>query len=244
MAAGIIDGYCVGEPWNSEAIVQGVGTTLITSHELMGLAPEKVFAVCESWANENPVNYRAILGAILETSKWLETPNAAQEAASTMSTHTYLDLPAKRITPALTGSLRQTAGDILQDMPDFNVFYRYAANFPWRSHASWFITQMYRWGQINEPINITKAIQKAYKPEIFREVAAKGEHTSPTVDMKNEGDKLYPWVLNDATSPIALGPNQSIDSRVFDASNPIGYIEGFQCHSLRLSLSKLIEKNL
>ncbi len=243
MRAGIIDGYCVGEPWNSEAIVQGVGTTLVTSHELMGLAPEKVLGVCQSWADDNPNSYSAILSALLETSKTLENKSALEEAASIMSVNAYVGLPAKRILPALTGTRRQTAGDIIQNMPDFNVFYRYGANYPWRSHASWFLTQMYRWGQVNKAVNFKDVIEKAYRPDIFREVAKRGEHIYPTIDMKNEGDQIHPWVLSDASSPIALGPNQSIDNRIFRHAHPIAYLEGFQIHNLRLSLSELAQKN-
>lgn len=243
MKAGIIDGYCVGEPWNSEAVVQGVGTTLITSHELMGLAPEKVLSVCQSWADDNPKTYRAIIAALLETSRGLETKNSLEEAASIMSLSGYVGLPAKRIVSALTGSRRQTAGGIIQDMPDFNVFYRYAANFPWRSHASWFMTQMYRWGQVKTPANFKQVIESAYRPDIFREVAKAEGHIYPTIDMKSEGDKTHPWILDEASSPIALGPNPSIDNRVYMSSDPIVYIEGFQRHSLRLSLTELIEIN-
>lgn len=243
MKAGIIDGYCVGEPWNSEAVDQGVGTTLITSHELMGLAPEKVLGVCQSWADDYPKTYRAILSAVLETSRWLENRNSLEEAASVMSLTRYVGLPAKRIVSALTGARRQTAGDIIQDMPDFNVFYRYAANFPWRSHASWFMTQMYRWGQVSSPCNFQEVIEQAYRSDIFREVAKTGGHIFPAIDMKNEGDKIYPWVLIDASSPIALGANQSIDNRVFRHSDPIAYMEGFQRHSLRLPLSELAQVN-
>ena len=243
MRAGIIDGYCVGEPWNSEAIVNGVGTTLVTSHELMGLTPEKVLGVSQSWADENPNSHRAILSAVLESCQALEKRNALEEAASAMSVNAYIGLPGKRILPALTGARRQTAGDIICDMPDFNVFYRYGANFPWRSHASWFITQMYRWGQISKPVNFKEVIEKAYRPDIFREVAEGGGHIYPLIDMKNEGDQTHPWILSDASSPIALGPNQSIDGRVFKHAQPIAYMEGFQRHSLRLPLSDLIEAN-
>ena len=243
MQAGIIDGYCVGEPWNSEAVEAGVGTTLITSHELMGLAPEKVFAVCQSWADENPNIYRAVLGAILETSKWLSSQNAMEETASTLSGHAYIGVPAKRILPALCGTRRQTAGDIVLNMPDFNVFYRYAANFPWRSHASWFLTQMYRWGQVAGPVNFTEVIEQAYRPDIFREVAAKGNHVFPTIDYKNEGNQVHPWALPGSTSAIAMAPNQFIDGRVFRYTDPIAYVEGFELHSLRVPLPELNEVN-
>jgi len=244
MKAGIIDGYCVGEPWNSEAVVQNAGTTLITSHELMGLASEKVLGVCRSWAQAHPNTYRAILSAILDACRWLEAPDALEEAAAVMSVSAYVGLPAKRIRPALTGERLQTAGDIIQDMPDFNVFYRYAANFPWRSHAAWFITQMYRWGQVNEAVNFNEIAEMAYSSDVFREVAEAGGHVCPMIDMKNEGDEIHPWILAQASSPIALGPNRFVDRRVFKHTDPIAYLEGFERHSLRLPLSDLAEKNL
>lgn len=243
MKAGIIDGYCVGEPWNSEAIVEGVGTTLVTSHELMGLAPEKVLGVCQSWSDKNPNTYRAILSAILETSQRLDSDNSLAETASIMSVSAYIGLPAKRILSALTGARRQTSGDVIQDMPDFSVFYRYAANFPWRSHAIWFMTQMYRWGQVKRALSFKQVAERAYRPDIFREVAKAGGHIFPMIDMKNEGNQIHPWVLTDASSPIALGPNKSIDDRIFKPADPIAYIEGFQHHSLRLTLSELAQKN-
>lgn len=243
MKAGIIDGYCVGEPWNSEAIAEGVGKTLITSHEMMGLAPEKVYGVAQSWADENPNTYRAALSAILETSKWLSSPVAIEETASCIAAHNYLGVPAKRIVPALIGENRQTAGDIVLSMPDFNVFYRYSANFPWRSHAIWFITQMYRWGQIKTPVNIKGIVEKAYRPDIFRQVAEEGGHIYPLIDYKSEGDHLYPWVMDEASAPFALGPNKFIDGRIFRPDDPIAYIEGFERHSLRLPLSTLAEIN-
>jgi len=239
MQSGIIDGYCVGEPWNSEAVEAGVGTTLITSHELMGLAPEKVFAVCQSWADENPNSYRACLGAVLETSKWLTSQKAMEETASVLSGHAYIGVPAGRILPALCGTRRQTAGNIVLNMPDFNVFYRYAANFPWRSHASWFLTQMYRWGQVKHPVKFTDIIEQAYRPDIFRDVAREGDHIFPTIDYKNEGDHMHPWALPESNRPLVIAPGQFIDGRVFRYKDPIAYLEGFERHSLRLPMSEL-----
>jgi len=223
--------------------------SLITSHE------ERSAFLTErnTVLTQQRSDFEAELQALLETGcndpslssnvtyQWRDC--LVEEAASVMSLTRYVGLPAKRIVSALTGSRRQTAGDIIQDMPDFNVFYRYAANFPWRSHASWFITQMYRWGQVKTPINFQQVIEKAYRPDIFRDVANLGGHIYPMIDTKIEGDQIHPWVLSDASSPIALGPNQSIDCRVFRYSDPIAYIEGFQRHCLRLSLSKLAEQN-
>ena len=244
METGIIDGYCVGEPWNSEATERGVGTTLITSQELMGLAPEKVLGVRLSWAAANPETHKRLIGALIETSKWLSADGqAAEETASVLSHHAYIGVPAKRILPSLTGKGRQTAGAIIQDIPDFNVFYRYAANFPWRSHAAWFVSQMYRWGQLKTPNKISDILELAYRPDIFREVVAGTDHVCPRIDFKTEGDQVHPWVLEQASKPIAFGPNKFIDNRIFHPKDPIAYLEAFEKHSLRVALSELSDVN-
>lgn len=241
MKAGIIDGYCVGEPWNSEAIEQGVGTTLITSQELMGLAPEKVLGVRQSWAAENPKIHEALIAAIVETSEWLSSDIAAEETAAVLSRHAYVGVPAKRILPSLTGKRRQTAGSITQDIKDFNVFYRYAANFPWRSHAAWFVAQMYRWGQVDTVNAIPDVLERAYRPDIYRGVMARSEHAYPEIDSKTEGDKAYPWVLTDASEPLAFGPNRFIDDRIFNPKNIVAYLEACETHNLRVALSDMAD---
>lgn len=244
LKAGIIDGFCVGEPWNLEAVETGVGTSLITSHELMGLAPEKVLGMRSSWAKDNPAKHKRLIEALLETSKWLSTDEqAANETASVLSSHSYIGVPSKRILPSLTGKGRQTAGGITQDMPDFNVFYRYATNFPWRSHAAWFVSQMYRWGQINTTTKISDILSQAYRPDIFREVVSATDHICPNIDFKTEGDHDHPWVLTEASNPVALGPNKFIDNRVFNPDDLVGYLERFENHSLRVDLSDLSALN-
>ncbi len=45
LEAGTINGYCVGEPWNQQAIFKGVGVPVITDYEIWKNNPEKVFGV-------------------------------------------------------------------------------------------------------------------------------------------------------------------------------------------------------
>ena len=51
---GDIDGYCVGEPWNGQAVKSGIGHTLLTSYDLWNNKPEKVFAVTQDWDRQYP----------------------------------------------------------------------------------------------------------------------------------------------------------------------------------------------
>ena len=51
------------------------------------------------------------------------------------------------IANSMTGTFEYEKGD-KRDVPDFNVFFRYYATYPYYSDAVWYLTQMRRWGQI------------------------------------------------------------------------------------------------
>jgi nitrate/nitrite transport system substrate-binding protein len=54
MEAGTIYGYCVGEPWNQQAVFKGIGVPVITDYEIWPNNPEKVFGMTAAFAEENP----------------------------------------------------------------------------------------------------------------------------------------------------------------------------------------------
>ena len=59
-------------------------------------------------------------------------------------------------------------------MPDFNVFFRYYATYPFYSDAIWYLTQMRRWGQIPEgkPDSwYLETAKKVYRPDIYLQAA-------------------------------------------------------------------------
>jgi len=68
-------------------------------------------------------------------------------------------------------------------------------------------------------------------------------HICPNIDFKTEGDHDHPWVLTEASNPVALGPNKFIDNRVFNPDDLVGYLERFENHSLRVDLSDLSALN-
>ena len=72
LRAGMINGCCVGEPWNSYAVAEGLGRTLITSYDIWNNHPEKVFAVTRQWAESNPNTHIAVITALLQACEWLD----------------------------------------------------------------------------------------------------------------------------------------------------------------------------
>lgn len=227
IAVGEIDGCCVGEPWNNAAVIGGVGHTLINSVDIWPNSPEKVLAVRTKWAASNSGEHEALIEAILKSAVWLDQADNRITAAQMISQHDYVDLPLDIILSSLTGHYRQTAGKLRENCADFNVFHRYAANFPWLSHAKWILAQMIRWGDAPKHINIDAVASRSFQPEIYRNVASKLGIACPTIDEKIEGANIAPWVLKHANEPIAFRADSFIDGRIFDPSNVESYLRGF-----------------
>lgn len=239
LAAGQIDGYCVGEPWNNAAVVAGIGRTLITSGEIWSNGPEKVLAVRESWASANHETHLKLLAALSETCAWLDEMDNRITAAQIISTPDYVNAPFDEVVGSLTGKNRQTGGELRVDMPDFNVFHRYAANFPWRSHAKWILSQMIRWGEAPADIDTDAVAKAAFRPDIYCEAVRPLGVSCPSADEKLEGVHAHAWLLKDATEPVAMGADLFLDRRVFDPANLDGYISSFSVRDQESRLGAL-----
>jgi len=243
LSARNIDGFCVGEPWNSRAVNAGLGHTLITNYEIWNNSPEKVFGVTRDWAEQHPNTHRAVIAALLEAAQWMDAPENRMNVVAHLADRAYVNVPQDVVKMSMTGTFQYAKDETPQPMPDFNVFYRYAATFPWRSHAEWFITQMIRWGQVEQPIDIRKTAASVYRPDIYREVAQALGVPAPTIDHKAEGARAGPWTLAEATSPIVMGADRFFDGRTFDPAMPLAYLAGFDIHRMRISLASLADVN-
>lgn len=238
---GEIDGYCVGEPWNAAANESGAGHTLITSGEIWSNGPEKVLAVRQNFLEAEGETHLQLLRAMLASSAWVDAPENRLAAARIVCQPDYADLPIEKVAPSLTGQNRQVAGYIRTNLPDFNVFYRYAANFPWRSHALWILSQMVRWGEAPREIDYRDVARRAFRPDIFRQACEPMGYACPTSDEKVEGRHDHPWLMTDATQPIAFGPDRFLDGRIFDPSDIEGYLEGFDIRAAELRMAQTDE---
>lgn len=239
LEAGQIDAFCVGEPWNSFAEHRGSGRVIVTSKEIWRHFPEKVLGVRAEWAAQNPETHMALLQAVLEAMVWLDQPRHRREAVYLLSLPEYIGLSPTVLSAALLGEpvMRHRKSVVQSD--DFLIFHHYAANFPWQSHALWFLTQMVRWGQISEAEDIVKIAEQGYLPELYRQAAQAVGIAAPTIDRKVEGGRDRAWVLLKATSPIAMPRSDFIDRGLFDPAEPARYIESFLRHTMRIAPSDL-----
>lgn len=208
LAQGEIDGYCAGEPWNQQAVSRGIGQVAVTSYDLWNNGPEKVLGVTRTWAETNPETHQALLCALLEAAQWLDEPHNRVRIAELLSRAEYLGMPLAVIQPPLLGRYRYAPDEPERLLPDFNVFARYAANFPWHSHGMYFLQQMQATGQlVTMPADPATLLAQVYCTPLYRLAAETLSLPYPTVDYLPSTACLAPWVLREASQPIAMGNN-------------------------------------
>ncbi|MEP2611628.1 MAG: CmpA/NrtA family ABC transporter substrate-binding protein, partial [Cyclobacteriaceae bacterium] len=173
LEAGTIYGYCVGEPWNQQAVFKGIGVPVVTNYDIWKNNPEKVFVMTKKFVEENPNTAVAVTKALIRAAKWLDEPGNRPEAVGILSMPEYVGADSVVIANSMTGTFEFEKGD-KRSMPDFNVFYRYNATFPFYSDGIWFLTQMRRWGQIPESKPAEwyhSTIKEIYRPDIWSSAA-------------------------------------------------------------------------
>jgi nitrate/nitrite transport system substrate-binding protein len=174
MEAGTINGYCVGEPWNQQAVFKGIGVPVVTDQQIQGNFGEKVFGVTRAWADKYPNTHLAVVKAMIRACMWLDASMANRiEAVQILSRPNYVGADAAVIGNSMTGTFEFEKGD-KRPLPDFNVFFRNYASYPFYSDAIWYLTQMRRWGQIGEskPDSwYVDTAKKVYRPEIYMSAA-------------------------------------------------------------------------
>ena len=173
---GTIQGYCVGEPWNQQAVFRGIGVPVVTNYEIWRNNPEKVFGVTAAWLERHPATAVLVTKALIRAGKWLDASlENRREAVAILARSEYVGADVEVIANSMTGTFEFERGDT-RPMPDFNVFFRHHATFPFYSDAVWFLTQMRRWGQIAEPKPdawYDEIARKVYRPDVYREAAAR-----------------------------------------------------------------------
>lgn len=220
LEAGTIVGYSVGEPWNQAAVFKGIGVPVITDYEIWKNNPEKVFGLTKEFTEKNPNTTLALTKALIRAAEWLDADNNANrpEAVKILAKAEYVGADEKVIANSMTGTFEYEKGD-KREVPDFNVFFRYNATYPFYSDAVWYLTQMRRWGQISEhkPDTWYDGIARAvYKPDIYLKAAGmlveEGKAKKDDFPFDTDGYKPETTDFIDGVAYDGKKPNAYIDS--------------------------------
>lgn len=205
--AGDVDVFCVGEPWGSLAVESDVGELILPGSAIWGFAPEKVLGVRHDWAQENPEKSASLMRAVRRAGAWLDDKSNHALASEILARSEHLDLPDHAIDRAITGRIVPRFGANPVEVPNFLLFHRAAAGFPWRSQAAWIGHQLGQNGQ---------AAADCFRTDLYRTYLAPTGVDLPGASAKVEGAMLHRTAVASTKGHMILGPDAFFDGAIFD----------------------------
>ncbi|SOC82101.1 NitT/TauT family transport system ATP-binding protein [Ensifer adhaerens] len=168
LAAGAIDGFCVGAPWNMVASERGTGRIVAAKQDIWPLAPEKVIGMRPEWAEANAETVSRLVVALDRAARWCDEPANHDHLAEILSSAPYIPAPRDIIRRVLNGEFSLDAQGNKRIIPDYFLFHRGAANYPRPEQALWIYSQMMRWGQTRFSEEDRTRAEGAYRPDLYR----------------------------------------------------------------------------
>lgn len=224
LAAGEVDGICVGEPWNSIAVDRGVGHIALATAQIWRRGVEKVLAMREAVLDERRHAVEALVRALHAAAAHFIEADAAEESAGILARPEYLDAPRDAVLRAITDRIPLVPGGEPIHYPDFMFQYREAANFPWRSQAAWLYSQMVRWDYMTFDSAEAAAANNVFRPDVYRAALAGSGAPLPGASSKLEGGLDEPIGAGSTQGRLTLGSDRFFDGRAFDPDDIETYL--------------------
>jgi len=208
MRIGNMDGFCVGEPWNHRAIVDGVGITATTTQDIWRDHPEKVLGTSAEWVKKYPNTARALIAAVLEAGRWIDASlsnkvKMAEAIADKSYVNTTVDVIGQRIMGRYQNGLGKTWDD-----PNYMKFFNDGAvNFPYLSDGMWFLTQQKRWGLLKAEPDYLAVATQINQIDVYKDAAAMAKVSVPKSPLRSV---------------------KMIDGTTWDGKNPKTYADSFK----------------
>jgi ABC-type nitrate/sulfonate/bicarbonate transport system substrate-binding protein len=227
MATGEIDGACVGEPWNSEAVARGVGVIVLATAQIWRRGVEKVLAFRAPVLEARRPAAEALIRALRKAGAHFVDPANWEANAAILARPEYLGADPGLILGAISDRLVLVRGAEPVDYPDFMFQYREAANFPWVSQAEWLYTQLVRWDRLASSAADAAAAARVFRPDVYRSALAGTGDALPGASSKVEGSLAMPTAVTAQQGAMVLANNTFFDGRSFDPDDLEGYLASF-----------------
>jgi nitrate/nitrite transport system substrate-binding protein len=208
MRVGNMDGYCVGEPWNHRAIIDGIGVTATTTQDIWKDHPEKALGTTGEFAQKYPNTCRAVIMAILEAGRWIDAGlQNKNKMAETIADKSYVNTGVDAINQRILGRYQNGLGKTWDDPNHMKFFNDGVVNFPYLSDGMWFLTQHKRWGLLKEHPNYLQVAQQINQVALYKEAAGALKFSVPKDPMRS---------------------SKLVDGVVWDGKDPARYADGFK----------------
>jgi ABC-type nitrate/sulfonate/bicarbonate transport system substrate-binding protein len=167
LKAGHLDGFCVGEPWNSMTVEARSGWVVATSAELSPGHPEKVLMVRREFAEKRADQHLALIAALIEACEYCDTREGRDEIAAILSRPEYVNVPAEVLRQGLNGPF-DFGKDRLRSVSDFCVFHQSDANEPSADKAAWILQNIRVAGLCKDAAALSPALgRRVFRADIF-----------------------------------------------------------------------------
>lgn len=207
MRVGKMDGYSVGEPWNARAVWDKIGFTTATSQDVWVDHPEKVLGSTLEFVQKYPNTARAMVAALLDASKYIDTMANRSEVAKIISAKSYVNTEFRVIEDRMLGQYDNGLGKKWQDKNYMKFYNDGKVNFPYLSDGMWFLTQHKRWGLLKGHPDYLGVAKKVNQIKLYKEAATLAKAPVPKSDMRS---------------------SKLIDGVVWDGKNPKAYADSFK----------------
>jgi len=163
LKAGHIDGYCVGDPWNSESVLNKTGWCPVTSADLSYGHPEKVLLISGNFLRERHDDTLSLVAALLDACKLCQDPDFRPELISILSQKQYTGVSPETLRNSL--GLTFNSGAELKDASSFHIFHGDSVNRPTVDKASWVLAGLRDTGTF--PESSCGSISRIYREDLF-----------------------------------------------------------------------------
>lgn len=163
---GIIDGFCVGAPWNSIAVAAGIGRIAALGCEIVPDCPEKVLALPLAQA----ASLKPLVRAVARAGIWCADPANVDALARLLADKGEFGgergPDAALIRRTLSGELIVDAEGRSRSNPDY-LRLGAAVQSPRKDHARWLAVQMSASEQADGKTDLAEACLALYRPDLF-----------------------------------------------------------------------------
>ena len=184
LKAGHLDGFCVGEPWNSVAVQARIGWCVAATAELDPGHPEKVLMVRKEFAARRHEEHLALVAALLEACEFCDAPENLNEVVAVLARPEYVNAPAAALRRGFDSEF-DFGHDRVRPVRDFNLFYRHNANEPSGDKAAWVIQHLRDSGLCKDATLSFALGKQVFRPDIFDQ-AVRLRNSTPTTPPEHE----------------------------------------------------------
>jgi nitrate/nitrite transport system ATP-binding protein len=167
LKAGNIDGFCVGEPWNSRAVKENLGFVIATDLDIWNGHVEKVLGVREDWTNQHPEAHLALIKALLEACEYCDDRRNREEIVTLLAQPQYVGVAPEYIRPGFIDEYERGDSTEPEMLLRYNQFYVDRTNCPYRVEGLWMMTQLARWGITPFPRNWIEILDRVQRVDLF-----------------------------------------------------------------------------